>query len=279
MCYIAWRWWECFMFQGADATYSPFKNFFQYRLSPFVSGCVYVAYSYYLIETLAHHNKVSCYPNCWRNTFIGRVGLALFGTAFSIACLTQLLNAFTKKWHPEINWRRCNKIEKWLLLVFGHVGFVGRAGLFLFVSVLMFRAFRDPVPEGGNTIANGINQFVDTQVGRGFMYIVGSVTVVYGVFALLCTRYRFFPTPPPSGIPLFSRLHVQQGMEMRGSVIINNKTGTVVYSKNPKYRVGEKVDANALEADDTVVVDNPVEEPKGHTEILSPKGKGIDVVD
>jgi hypothetical protein len=58
MCYIAWRWWECFTFQGADATFSPFKNFFAYRLSPFVSGCVYIAYSYYIIKILINDDKV-----------------------------------------------------------------------------------------------------------------------------------------------------------------------------------------------------------------------------
>ena len=58
MAYICWRWWEAFTFQGADATFSPFKNFFSYRLSPLVSGCVYVAYTYYIIEVLANHSTV-----------------------------------------------------------------------------------------------------------------------------------------------------------------------------------------------------------------------------
>lgn len=35
------------------------------------------------------------------------------------------------------------------------------------------------------------------------MFIFGFLTLMYGVFAVLCTRYRFFPTPPPSGIPLY----------------------------------------------------------------------------
>lgn len=231
ICYVAWRWWEAFTFQGADATFGPFKNFFGYRLSPFVSGCVYVAYTYYLLETLAHSEKVNifspplllsphlyipppqknlltlpkptCYPECWRHSVIGKIGLVLFGIAFSIACLTQLLNAFTRKWHAEIDWAKCHKIEKWVLLVLGHLGFLGRSGLFLFVAILMFRALHSDVHQNGNTLANGINQFIGDSTGRVFMFIVGFFTVVYGAFALLCTRYRFFPTPPPSGQPLF----------------------------------------------------------------------------
>eukprot|EP00026_Physarum_polycephalum_P008805 Phypoly_transcript_08906.p1 GENE.Phypoly_transcript_08906~~Phypoly_transcript_08906.p1 ORF type:complete len:371 (+),score=37.56 Phypoly_transcript_08906:174-1286(+) len=204
-CYVAWRWWEFFTFQGADATFSPFKNFFAYRLSPFISGCVYVAYGFYIIEILANRNKPTCYPECWRHSVLGKIGLVLFGTAFAIACLTQLLNTFTKKWHPEIEWTKCNKYEKWLLLVFGHAGFMGRSGLFVFVSILMFRALRGTVHQSGNTIANGINQFIGTGAGRAFMFIFGFLTLMYGIFAILCTRYRYFPTPPPSGIPLHFR--------------------------------------------------------------------------
>ena len=36
-----------------------------------------------------------------------------------------------------------------------------------------------------------------------FMFIIGLLTLMYGVFAILCSRYRYFPTPPPSGIPLY----------------------------------------------------------------------------
>eukprot|EP00026_Physarum_polycephalum_P007737 Phypoly_transcript_07803.p1 GENE.Phypoly_transcript_07803~~Phypoly_transcript_07803.p1 ORF type:complete len:443 (+),score=73.42 Phypoly_transcript_07803:90-1418(+) len=244
-CYIAWRWWEFFTFQGADATFGPFKNFFAYRLSPLISGCVYVAYSYYIIEILAHKNKPTCYPECWRSSVIGKIGLVLFGTAFAIACLTQLLNVFTKKWHPEMNWERCNKYEKWVLLILGHSGFMGRSGLFIFVSILMFRALRGSVKSAqiGNTIANGLSQFIGTGAGQAFMFIFGFLTLMYGIFALLCARYRYFPTPPPSGIPLYYRhseaearaatiaIEGENGAE-RGGVRMHNldERGSVVHS-------------------------------------------------
>jgi hypothetical protein len=34
--------WEAFTGQGSDKSFSKKKNFFRYRLSPFVSGLVYI---------------------------------------------------------------------------------------------------------------------------------------------------------------------------------------------------------------------------------------------
>ena len=39
-----WRFWEGITRQGAHEAYSKFKNFFSFRLSPLVSGVVYLAY-------------------------------------------------------------------------------------------------------------------------------------------------------------------------------------------------------------------------------------------
>lgn len=124
--------------------------------------------------------------------------LILMGIAFTIACITQLQNALTRKWHFEINWERCRtKYERWLLLVTGHLGFIGRAGIFLFVGVLMFKALRRPVRQSGDYIADGLNQLLNTDIGTIFMMIVGLLTTIYGFFAVLCCYYRDFPTPVP----------------------------------------------------------------------------------
>lgn len=37
------------------------------------------------------------------------------------------------------------------------------------------------------------------------MFIFGFMTLLYGIYAILCTRYKIFPTPPPSGTPLVFR--------------------------------------------------------------------------
>ncbi|KAJ3181694.1 hypothetical protein HDU87_000712 [Geranomyces variabilis] len=205
-CYSIWRFWEFLTYQGRDLTFSKSKNFFRFRLSPLVSGCVYIAYSYYILTMLLNRYKnrsPSCYPNCWRDTTLGTVMLVLMGTAFMIATITQLQNAFTNKWHSEINWNLCKtKVGRYMLLGLGHVGFLGRAGIFLFVGILMFKALKHPVKQSGDTIADGLGQLMD---GNDFMVaimmIVGLCTTAYGLFALLNSRYRHFPTPPPSGQP------------------------------------------------------------------------------
>ncbi len=50
---------------------------------------------------------------------------------------------------------------KWLVLVSGHIGFLGRAALFMFVSVLMWRALGgndDSQNKNKNTISNALTQ-------------------------------------------------------------------------------------------------------------------------
>ncbi|KAJ3017687.1 hypothetical protein HKX48_003426 [Thoreauomyces humboldtii] len=203
--YSLWRFWEFLCYQGRDATFSAKQNFFRFRLSPLVSGFVYVAYSYYIMEMLigTYKNKApSCYPDCWRTSNVGKAGLILMGIAFAIACITQLQNALTKKWHSEIRWEACHtKFERFALFFLGHVGYLGRAGLFVFVSVLMFRALVHPVNQTGDPIADGISQLLEKESGRPVMWIIGLCLVMYGLFCELCTYYRNFPTPPPSGKP------------------------------------------------------------------------------
>ncbi|KAI9009758.1 hypothetical protein BC832DRAFT_385904 [Gaertneriomyces semiglobifer] len=203
-CYAIWRLWECVTFQGADATFGKYRNFFAYRLSPFVSACVYLAYSYYVIEILINQLRAlepSAFPNSWRTTRVRRAGLFVIGIAFAIACVIQLQGAFTRKWHYEMNWSKCKtKYERWLLLITGHVGYLGRAGIFLFVSVLVFKALgSEPVQQAQNTVSSGLNLLSDSGVGKVFMMIIGIMTATYGFYAILCIYYRNFPTPPPSG--------------------------------------------------------------------------------
>ncbi|TPX63727.1 hypothetical protein SpCBS45565_g06424 [Spizellomyces sp. 'palustris'] len=125
--------------------------------------------------------------------------------AFSLACAIQLQNALTKKWHYEINWEKCKtKYERWVILVTGHVGYAGRAGIFLFVGVLMFKTLNHPVQQSGDTMSDGLQQLLKTEVGTVFMMIIGIMTTFYGLYAILCCWYRHFPTPPPTGRPFVS---------------------------------------------------------------------------
>ncbi|TPX62062.1 hypothetical protein PhCBS80983_g00614 [Powellomyces hirtus] len=210
-CYIIWRIWEAWTMQGADAALSDGKNFFSYRFSPAVSAGVYMAYAFYILRILIVKNvkgeSSGCYPNCWRSSVAGRAGLVLFGIAFTIACLTQLQNAFTKKWHYEIKWERCRfKAEEWMILFTGHIGFLGRACSFMFIAALMFKALgKDEVKQGGNIFANGLNQLLDADLGGVIaMMAIGLMLTFYGFYCVTLMHYRHFPTPPPSGVPRYT---------------------------------------------------------------------------
>ncbi|OZJ04919.1 hypothetical protein BZG36_02636 [Bifiguratus adelaidae] len=206
--YALWRFWEAFTGQGSDATFGKFKNFFRYRFSPLVSGCVYVAYMYYIIKLIPlsgeDRNKSSqnggCFPTCWGYSAIGRFGLVIFGIAFTIASLTQFQNAFGKRWHRDLDVHHRSSFVMYGVYTLGHIGFFARAGVFLFVAILLFKAVKGEVDTRYSTIANALNQLVDSRVGQVFMIILGTGLCVYAVFAILNARYKYFPTPPPSRI-------------------------------------------------------------------------------
>ncbi|RUP23027.1 hypothetical protein BC936DRAFT_139048, partial [Jimgerdemannia flammicorona] len=116
--YSVWRFWEAITGQGSDAQFSAKKNFFRYRLSPFVSACVYAGYLYYIAKLIPivqddrdEEDSPGCFPACWRDTALGRAGLVAIGVAFCIATLTQLINAFTANWHGDLRVRHMSKIE------------------------------------------------------------------------------------------------------------------------------------------------------------------------
>ena len=214
--YTIWRFWEGITGQGYDPTFTARKNFFRYRLSPLASGFVYTLYAAYItslfdddkIEPGTSHREddSTCFPLCWRDSVVGKFGLILLAVAFTIATITQLIPAFTKTFHKEINYNRFDttfgKIMKIPYFITGHLGFLARAVLFFLVSFLFWkivlgeRTFIDPKQA---TVAQAINSIRDTTLGKVIMTALGIGLILYGVFAALCTYFKIFPTPPPSG--------------------------------------------------------------------------------
>ena len=72
------------------------------------------------------------------------------------------------------------------LIAAGHIGFLGRAGVFLFVGVLFFRLIADPSINNSNetTIGNGLAQLQTNRGGRACLFILGFFLIVYGTFAV-----------------------------------------------------------------------------------------------
>ena len=68
----------------------------------------------------------------------------------------------------------------------GHIGFLGRSGVFLFVGILMFRTIANPNLSSTDetTIGNALSQLQKTHAGRACLFILGFFLIVYGTFAV-----------------------------------------------------------------------------------------------
>ena len=101
--YCIWRFWEAITGQGADAAFGNLKNFFRYRLSPFVSGMVYALYTVFVISLIpksrtdrSNSASNSNFPDSWTHSGVGKFGLCIAGIAFvagqsSLPCHDHLL--------------------------------------------------------------------------------------------------------------------------------------------------------------------------------------------
>jgi hypothetical protein len=211
--YVHWRFVEAFVGQGETDQLRARQNFFRYRLSPFVSGIVYSLYSVFIIQTLietwsssqdsqpSDNVNESCFPKCWYFTTLGRVGLFLLALCFYIACITQLEHVILGTFMTELQQSVRNRTRKFVYIVMettGRFGFLGRAILFLLVAVvftLVFAGDDDFVQDQRfHTIAQALNHWMTKTIGKVALWIMGICLLIYGVFALLCVKYRNFPT-------------------------------------------------------------------------------------
>lgn len=211
--YALWRFIEGFSGQGYDPNFSRKKNFFKYRLSPLASAFVYTAYGIYIVSVLTspipapgssiRNQDESCFPLCWRNSLLGEIGLGLVAVAFTIATITQLIPAFTGNFKIEMDKTRLqkNKIIKKLFFILGRIGFFARAILFFLVCFLFWSVLFGTFSQFNSkeaTVSQAINGLQKYMLGKVVMIVLGLGLIIYGVFALMNTYFKIFPTPPPS---------------------------------------------------------------------------------
>ncbi|KND03904.1 uncharacterized protein SPPG_01356 [Spizellomyces punctatus DAOM BR117] len=219
--YCIWRFWEAFQGQGSDATFSQKKNFFKYRVSPFVSGAVYTAYTYYVIRTIFTTRSQrdaqqgteitqSSFPDSWASSgSLGKFGVCFFGLVFLLATFIQFQVAYTGSFKRDLYQ---NKLEnKWirrLIHGLGHIGFTARGLVFLLVAILMFRsaAGGDGASADKNHSVTGkaVETLTGNWWGRTILVLLGVGLLLYALFALTNVYYKIFPTPPPSRKPAVS---------------------------------------------------------------------------
>ncbi|KAI8376516.1 uncharacterized protein BYT42DRAFT_574904 [Radiomyces spectabilis] len=213
--YAIWRFWEGSTGQGSDRTMSVFQNFFRYRLSPIVSGIVYVVYLVVIGELLSESMEerhlrttsqvTGCFPTCWaQGDWIHQMAVAVFGIAFVIAFVTQIQNGFSGRWYRDLMLHHCTRFEKYFVYMLGHLGFLARAGVFMFVAVYMFRSLRQPMVPERDPFSDAINQIISVHGGKVGLWFLGIGLIMFGLFAALNAYYKYYPTAPPSRLA-FSR--------------------------------------------------------------------------
>jgi len=177
-----------------------------------VSGIIYVLYAIVLIEMLVQSTHIplengqtvnsSCFPSCWTNSAGGLFGLFLVAFSLFIAFISQLVQTFTFKApfisELESTITKTNRRPIYYTMqVMGRLGFLGRALLFMLVAIV-FTEILVGVPfeqdERLYTMAQALNVWASNTTGRVLLIIMGSLLIIYGIFAFLCIFFRRFPT-------------------------------------------------------------------------------------
>lgn len=188
-------------------------NFFRYRLSPIVSGGVYCAYLYYLIQMIYQTNEEQQktassneFPASFTDTTVGSAFIGVFGVAFMIAFATQIQNAVTGNFIPDLSTSApdARKWEARIVNLSGRIGFGGRAAMFGTLSGFFWDSLAKRNESGNvNVIAAAIAKLATHNGGKVFMVILGLGLIIYGLFAIANAYYKYFPTPPPSRINMY----------------------------------------------------------------------------
>ncbi|KAJ3033580.1 hypothetical protein HK097_004793 [Rhizophlyctis rosea] len=211
--YALWRFSEAATGQGSDATFSKTKNIFKYRVSPAVSGLVYIAYTYYVIRTIftpreerapsgGSQTTQSKFPDSWsKQGGWGKFGVAFIGFTFLIATLTQLIVFFTGSFKQDLYKKKLrNKWFRWFVFTIGHIGFFARGMVFLLVAIMMFRSLTVPTGSNSTVTDKATEILLEETWGKVLLILLGVGLLLYSLFALLNIHLKIFPTPPPSRI-------------------------------------------------------------------------------
>ncbi|KAI9030694.1 hypothetical protein CLU79DRAFT_802342 [Phycomyces nitens] len=211
--YIVWRFWEAITGQGQDIKMGKKGNFFRYRLSPFVSGCVYAAYTYYVIQMIyqtAEEQQATAsskeFPASWTGSIIGKIGIGVLGVAFIIATITQLVNAITGNFIRDLKTSEptARRWEAIIVHTAGRIGFMARAAVFCTMSGFFWDSLAKRNESGRqNMTAAALSKLAENKAGRAFMIVLGIGLVIYALFAISNVHYKYFPTPPPSRIGVY----------------------------------------------------------------------------
>jgi hypothetical protein len=87
-----------------------------------------------------------------------------------------------------------------IIFTIGHFGFAGRGAAFLAMAIMFFKDVgdADDVNHNSSMVANALQQLQANRGLRAVLMIIGILLIAYGLFAVLSSWARQFPTPAPS---------------------------------------------------------------------------------
>lgn len=146
------------------------------------------------------------FPASFTDTTVGSAFIGVFGVAFMIAFATQIQNAVTGNFIPDLSTSApdARKWEARIVNLSGRIGFGGRAAMFGTLSGFFWDSLAKRNESGNvNVIAAAIAKLATHNGGKVFMVILGLGLIIYGLFAIANAYYKYFPTPPPSRINMY----------------------------------------------------------------------------
>ncbi|KAI7887423.1 hypothetical protein K492DRAFT_121219 [Lichtheimia hyalospora FSU 10163] len=272
--YLVWRFWEAITGQAFDAMLSKRTNFFRYRLSPIVSGGVYCAYLYYLIQMIYQTNEEQQktassneFPASFTDTTVGSAFIGVFGVAFMIAFATQIQNAVTGNFIPDLKTSApdARRWEARIVNLSGRIGFGGRAAMFGTLSGFFWDSLAKRNESGNvNVVAAAIAKLATHDGGKAFMVLLGLSLIIYGLFAIANAYYKYFPTPPPSRISMYQLIadddNIQEQEEPNSEPNHGSSWWRRLWGKRHLKRTqqcnNEKEEGNHVEATTTTIPPN-----------------------
>jgi hypothetical protein len=199
--YAFWRFSEGVLGQGSSPDLTAFTNCFRFRVSPIVSGTVYVIYCVYIIGLMFYGGQTKASPG---SQLLNPALSAIVAIAFLLGFIAQMVHTVRGQFLDELKDSVFNnKPLFYAMNLIGRIGFLGRGLLFMLVSVLFWKQLSGTLDSDDDPDRPSITRALATlhgnKAGRAFLFVVGFSLLVYALFAAMCVVFREFPTRTPTG--------------------------------------------------------------------------------
>lgn len=193
--YSIWRFLETFQKIKSEIKIGRISKFFRFRLSPFVSGIMYIVYSVYIIKTLQRIVKEDNYIEQWKTSILGLIGLGFLGLGFISASISQFAIVLQMRFLQEFCLMEMNVYLIIIIVITGTIGFLGRAILFALISTGLIQIiFLNITTNNSNYYYIGFHLLQSTDLGRLYLTLLGTCLLLYSIFLFISIFKRDFPT-------------------------------------------------------------------------------------